>query len=131
MSPELVTHTLTVTTPTYIDNTQSVAPSGDTNVTLSKPEAASNVSLEDLYCKPTECLERQNNDKNSPDYFTALGPTMAQENDTYTEISQTSAENRDVRSKVESAQYVDMGMYQTKDSAEGSQKNSGQDDMTE
>ena len=69
VSPELVTHTLTVTAPTDIDsqNTQSVAPSGDTNVTPLKPEAVSNVSLDDLNdCKSHKWRKRQNKDKDNP-----------------------------------------------------------------
>ncbi|KAK2193098.1 hypothetical protein NP493_17g06060 [Ridgeia piscesae] len=69
VSPELVTHTLTVTASTDIDiqNTQSVAPSGDTNVTPLKPEAVSNVSLDDLNdCKSHKWRKRQNKDKDNP-----------------------------------------------------------------
>ena len=122
MSPELVTHTLTVTTPTDINsrNTQSVAPSGDTNVTPSKPEAASNVSLDDLYRKPHKWRKRQNGDKNNPrvDYSLAgelgtgrmeTGSSVTQdEHAPYTEISHTTtgANNRRVSSKVESALYA-------------------------
>ena len=109
----------------------SVAPSGDTNMSPPNAEAESNVLLDDLYCEPTECLERQNNDSDVVDDYTLLGPTMEQENDTYTKLSQTAPDNRDVRSKVESALYVDMSMGQTKDNAEGSPKNSGHDDVTE
>ena len=111
--------------------TVSVAPSGDTNMSPPNAEAESNVLLDDLYCEPTECLERQNNDSDVADDYTLLGPTMAQENDTYTKLSQTTAENRGVRSKAESALYVDMSMGQTRDSAESSQKNSGYDDVIE
>ena len=103
VSPELVTHTLTVTTPTYIDNTQSVAPSGDTTVTPSKPEAASNVSLEDLYSKPNKWRKQQNGDKNNPDYDNVSEPPMTGPTDTglsmtwdknplYTETTHTGAE---------------------------------------
>jgi len=89
------------------------------------------VLLDDLYCEPNECLERQNNDSDDTVYYTVLEPTTAQEKDTYTKISHTTAEHTDVCSNVESSLYVDMSMYQTIDSAESSQKNSGHDDVTE
>ena len=118
MSPELVTHTLTVTTPTDIDNDniQSVALSGDTNVTPSKPEAASNVSLDDLYSKPHKWRKRQNGDKNNPVYDNVSGPPMTgpmetglsmtwDTNPLYTETTHTGAENS---SKVKSSLYAEI-----------------------
>ena len=105
VSPELVTHTLTVTTPTDINSrpTQSVTPSGDTNVTPSKPEAASNVSLDDLYSKPNKWRKRQNDEKNNSVYDNVSGPPMTGPTDTglsvtwdknplYTETTHTGAE---------------------------------------
>ena len=68
------------------------------------------VLLDDLYCEPIECLERQNNAIDEADYYTILGPT-GQENDTYTKISQTAPGNTDERSKVESALYIDIYEY--------------------
>ena len=117
MSPELVTHTLTVTAPTDIDshNTQSVAPPGDTSVTPSKREAASNVLLEDLYSKPNKWRKRQNGDKDNPVYDNVSGPTMTGPTDTglsvtwenplYTETTHTGAEHS---SKVESFLYAEI-----------------------
>jgi len=120
VSPELVTHTLTVTAPTDIDiqNTQSVAPSGDTNVTPLKPEAVSNVSLEDLYSKPHKWRKRQNGDKNNSVYYNVSGPAITGPTDTglsvtwdtnplYAETTHTVTENS---SKDESSPYAEISL---------------------
>ena len=95
-----------------------MAPSGDTNVTASKPEAASNVSLEDLYSKPNKWRKRQNDEKNNSVYDNVSGPPMTgptetglsvtwDKNPLYTETTHTGAE---YSKKVDSSPYAEISL---------------------